>query len=197
MASAGAFGALWLAASPRERLAAAEHAHRQVQSPQPALMFFSREQAAEVEAIASRIIPTTDTPGAREAGVVYFIDRSLVTWGKEQAPVFTEGLRKLTEEVAKRFSGESRLSALSEARQDEVLRALEETPFFGSMRFATIAGMFALPSHGGNRDFVGWTLIGQDRVLDFKPPFSWYDVPANRRALLGAGVPGGPGGGGQ
>lgn len=191
VASAGTLGALWLAASPGERLAAAEHAHRQMQSPQPALAFFAREQAVEIEAIASRILPTTDTPGAREAGVVYFIDRALATWGKEQRPVFAEGLRKVAEEVARRFPGESRFSVLSEARQDEVLRGIEETPFFGSMRFATIAGMFALPLHGGNRDFAGWALIGQDRVLDFKPPFSWYDEPGNRRALLGD--PGRPG----
>ena len=186
MASAGALGALWLAASPRERLAAAEHAHREAQSPQPTLAYFSREQATEIEAMAARIILTTDTPGAREAGVVYFIDRALDTWGKAQQPVFAEGLRKVAEEVAKRFPGESRFSALTEARQDEVLRGLQETPFFAAMRFSTLAGMFALPLHGGNRDYVGWTLIGQDRVLDFKPPFSWYDEPANRRALLGS-----------
>lgn len=185
MASAGAFGALWLAAGARERLAAAEHAHQQVQSPQPTLTFFSREQAAEVEAVAARIIPTTDTPGAREAGVVYFIDRSLATFAKDQQPDFTEGLRRLGRDVAAKFPGESRFSALAEASQDELLRGIQETPFFQSIRFATLAGMFALPSHGGNRDFAGWTLIGQDRVLDFKPPFSWYDEPANRRTLPG------------
>ena len=42
--------------------------------------FFTPEEAVEVEAIAARIIPTDDTPGAREAGVIYFIDRSLVTF---------------------------------------------------------------------------------------------------------------------
>ena len=35
--------------------------------------------AAEIEAIAARIIPSDATPGAREAGVVYFIDRALST----------------------------------------------------------------------------------------------------------------------
>lgn len=187
MASAGAFGALWLAAGSHERLATAEHVHRQLQSPQPALTFFSAEQAGDVEAMASRIIPTTDTPGAREAGVVYFMDRALSTWAKAQQSVFTDGLRKLEEDVAKKYPGSSRFSALTEVQQDDVLRSIEEMSFFGTLRFATLAGMFSLPSYGGNRDFVGWTLIGQDRVLDFRPPFSWYDVPANRRALLGEG----------
>ena len=45
--------------------------------------------------------------------------------------------------------------------------------------------MFALPMHGGNKDFIGWKLMGQDLESEFKPPFGWYDRPANRRALLG------------
>ena len=36
--------------------------------------FFNITQMADVEAISAQIIPTTDTPGAREAHVVVFID---------------------------------------------------------------------------------------------------------------------------
>src|SRR4051794_29392930 len=42
--------------------------------------FFSAADAADVEAVAAQIIPTDDTPGAREAGVVHFIDRALATF---------------------------------------------------------------------------------------------------------------------
>ena len=35
---------------------------------------FTAAEAADIRAIAARIVPTTDTPGATEAGVVYFID---------------------------------------------------------------------------------------------------------------------------
>ena len=42
----------------------------------------SREEAAEFEAIAARILPTDETPGAREAGVIYFMDNVL---GAERA----------------------------------------------------------------------------------------------------------------
>ena len=34
----------------------------------------------DVEAVAAQIIPTDDTPGAREAGVIHFIDRALATY---------------------------------------------------------------------------------------------------------------------
>ena len=33
------------------------------------------------------------------------------------------------------------------------------------------------------RDFAGWAMLGQDRVMDFRPPFGWYDRPENRRGL--------------
>lgn len=185
VATLGSVGAIWLLADARDRGEAAAHAAHQVAQAQPALSVFTREQAAEVEAFASRIIPTDDTPGAREAGVVYFIDRALAGFARDQQPVFMEGLAKLSRDVGAKFSGQTRLSALTEAQQDDVLRSIEQTPFFGAMRFATLAGMFSLPSYGGNRDFAGWKLVGQEGAMEFKAPFGWYDQPANRRALLG------------
>jgi hypothetical protein len=39
----------------------------------------------------------------------------------------------------------------------------------------TLVGMFALPKYGGNRDGVGWKLLGfQDQHI-FEPPFGYYD----------------------
>jgi len=185
VATVGSLGAVWLLADATDRGEAVAHAAHQITQPQPTLAVFTREQAVEVEAFTSRIIPTDDTPGAREAGVVYFIDRGLSTWAKDQRPVVMEGLAKLPRDVGAKFRGQTRLSALSPAQQDEVLKSIEQTPFFGLMRFATIAGMFSLPSYGGNRDFAGWRLVGQESALEFKAPFGWYDQPANRRALLG------------
>jgi gluconate 2-dehydrogenase gamma chain len=185
VAAAGSLGAVWLLGSVAERSEALEHAAHQVTQAQPTLQYFTREQAAEIEAFASRIIPTDDTPGAREAGVVYFIDRGLASFARDQQPVFAEGLTKLPKDVGAKVRGQTKLSALTPAQQDEVIKSIEKTPFFGVMRFGTIAGMFSLPSHGGNRDFAGWKLLGQVEAMEFKPPFSWYDTPANRRALLG------------
>lgn len=183
--TAGSIGAVWFLASAKERGEAVAHAAHQVAQAQPTLLVLTREQATEVEAFASRIIPTDETPGAKEAGVVYFIDRALSSWAKDQRPAFTEGLTKLRRDIGAKFRGQTRLSALTPAQQDEVLRSIEQTPFFGQMRFATISGMFSHPKHGGNRNFVGWQLVGQQDAMEFKAPFGWYDQPANRRALLG------------
>jgi hypothetical protein len=35
--------------------------------------------------------------------------------------------------------------------------------------------MFALPKYGGNRDHVGWQLIGFPDQHIFQPPFGYYD----------------------
>jgi gluconate 2-dehydrogenase gamma chain len=185
VATVGSLGAVWLFADATKRSEAIAHAAHQVTQAQPTLSVFTREQAAEIEAIASRIIPTDDTPGAREAGVVYFIDRGLSSWAKDQVPAFNEGLTRLSRDVGAKFRGQTKLSALTPSQQDEVLKSIERTPFFGLMRFATIAGMFSLPTLGGNRDFVGWKLVGHEGAMEFRAPFGWYDQPANRRALLG------------
>jgi hypothetical protein len=45
---------------------------------QPAVEFFNRTEALMVEALTARILPgTPDDPGAREAGVLYYIDNAL------------------------------------------------------------------------------------------------------------------------
>ena len=75
VASVGSLGAAWLIADATDRGDAARHAAHQLTLQQPSFAFFSREQAAEIEAIASRIIPSDDSPGAREAGVVPWIGR--------------------------------------------------------------------------------------------------------------------------
>lgn len=151
----------------------------------PALRVLTPEQATELDAVTARIIPSDGTPGAREAGVVYFVDSGLATYAADQKPAFVDGLAMLSREVAKRHPGQARFSALTETQQDEILRGIESSEFFGNTRFATIAGMFTLPRYGGNHDYVGWKLVGQENVFDYKPPFGWYDRPENQRALLG------------
>ena len=185
LATVGSVGGLWLLGDALERREAIDHARHQVSSAQPSLIFLTREQATEIEAITARIIPTDTTPGAREAGVVYFIDKALTTFAKDQQGVITDGLKRLPSDVRKKVRDQSRFSALTPAQQDDVLRSIERTPFFGTIRFATVAGMFALPSYGGNKDYLGWKLLGQDEVQDYKPPFGWYDDPRNRRAASG------------
>jgi gluconate 2-dehydrogenase gamma chain len=149
------------------------------------LASLTRAQARELEAIAARIIPTDETPGAREAGVIWFIDESLTGFAKEQRKPMLQGLKQLARDVRAGHPGQSRFSQLSPAEQDALLTHIQETEFFQSVRFATLAGLLALPKYGGNLDFIGWDLVGQENVHEFTPPFGWYDRPENQQALLG------------
>lgn len=190
MAGLSAVGAAWVAAAMACREASPDAmTHMPDEMPAPPgpspAPFLTPAQAAEVEAITARIFPTDETPGAREAGVVHFIDRTLSTGPEDQRVGFTAGLEQLAKDVAARHPGQSSFSALTEQQQDALLTSIEKTDFFGQVRFATIAGMFALPKYGGNRDLIGWEMVGQDGAFGHTPPFGWYDRPENQRALLG------------
>lgn len=189
-----ALGAVWMAAAVACRDAANSSVEQAAQphslppeSPAPprTLQVLTPEQFTELEAMTARIIPSDDTPGAREAGVVWFIDFALTSFVAAQGAVFTDGLAQLKKDVAAAHPGSASFASLTEPQQDVLLTRMENTEFFEAVRFATIAGMFSLPKYGGNKDYIGWDLIGQEHVFEFKPPFGWYDHPDNQQALLG------------
>ncbi len=104
---------------------------------------------------------------------------------KDQAPLFAEGLKTVAKAVTAKHGASAKFSTLTAEQQDEVLRGIEKSEFFGTLRFATIAGFLALPKYGGNKDYVGWKYIGQAHAFEQKAPFGYYDLPANQQALLG------------
>ena len=80
--SVSGVGGAWVAANYAGILAAEDYVLQAAQKGPVKLAFFTAAQAAEVEAMAAQIIPTDETPGAREAQVVNFIDRALVTFAR-------------------------------------------------------------------------------------------------------------------
>jgi len=138
---------------------------------------FTDPDAAVVDAIAALIIPTDESPGAREAGVVQFIDRSLSTFAKDQQQLFVTGLADLKVRVRAAHPGADSFVKLDAAQQTALLHELEisKSEFFTAMLAATAAGMFANPEYGGNRDKIGWKLIGFDDRYFWQQPFGYYD----------------------
>jgi len=138
------------------------------------LKFFTEEQAHIVAAATSRIFPTDGSgPGANEAGVTLYIDRQLTgPYGRDryrftQLP-FEQGTptqgyqgaanpREIYRAGLKLLTG---LPNLTPEEQDNRLRSIETSPFFQLLRQHTLEGMFCDPMHGGNRDLIGWQLIG-------------------------------------
>ena len=179
-ASGGTLAAAWLATDVAKLLAAGAHA-AQAGRAHPPLPFeyLTPQDAADLEAATSQIIPSDGTPGAKEARVVYFIDKGLATWQKEQRGDFTKGLRELRKRAAAQ-SGAGNFASLTDEQQHAVIAALEKDrhPFFFALRGATIVGMFANPEYGGNFDKSGWKLLGFVDQFSWAPPFGWYDANA-------------------
>lgn len=132
--------------------------------------FFNYEQAATIAAFAERLMPSAPgKPGARDAGVLNYIDLALAGAYADLQDFYRRGLAQL--EAYCRTTYKQPFSQLEPARQDEVITALEQgkasgfagptaQEFFNVVRTHTMEGMFADPLYGGNRDFAGWRLVG-------------------------------------
>lgn len=137
--------------------------------------FLTTTDAADVDCIAAHIIPTDSTPGAREAGVVYFIDRALGSFLSRMAGEFSLQLAEFRSFCRHRHPDVSSFAALSPEQQVELLQEVEHTPFFATLRQLTVLGMFSMPGYGGNRQNVGWQLLGFEDRHVFEAPFGYYD----------------------
>ena len=167
---------IWLATHWPAILAAKEHADNLAEAGRPTTFgFFSPEQAVEVESVAAQIIPKDDTPGAREAGTIYFIDHILTTFEKDKQATYTQGLKDLRAKTTELFPNVDKFSESKPEQQIQVLKAMEKTTFFVLVRQHTIVGFFANPEYGGNQDKIGWNLIGFEDKFDWQPPFGHYD----------------------
>lgn len=124
---------------------------------------------AVIEEATSRIVPTDDLPGAREANVVGFMDVELA---HSSFAVFRRevkrGVRVLDELARSRFG--ANFDQIEPAGRDAVLAAIQvgegtrgtlRTAHFFQVLFTfTIEGLLCDPVHGGNAGEVGWGIIG-------------------------------------
>jgi len=172
----------WLAASLGaaalpEILEAQQHAREAVKTGKSAA-FFDRQAALDIEALTAEIVPTTNTPGAKEAGVVHFIDRALTTFDLEKQADYRAGLVAIRAKRVEMFPGSTSCAGLTSSQRIALLKSIESTPFFQLLRTHTMLGFLADPMYSGNPE-------GGYKTLDFKPshvykpPFGWYDDKAN------------------
>lgn len=186
--------------------------------------FFDDHQRATLEAAMARIIPTDDTPGARDAGTIDFLDRYLSglgfifarpdgsgfetlegrradAWQRRLAIVqerYVTGVAELDRRAA--MAGGAAFVDLDDVTKDRVLADLErgdqadagvqgppalqqtnaeiDLDFFGLLCLHTRQGFYADPIYGGNRDRMGWDVIG------FPGPASLAEVHTGRYSTL-------------
>jgi hypothetical protein len=103
-------------------------------------------QARALDAVAEAIVPATDTPGARAAGVAQFIDRAIGNWcTPAQAKLLRGGLDQLDADA--RAAGGVALADLPPAQQAALLTRYDtggdpQRPFFGLVKELTTIGYF-------------------------------------------------------
>jgi gluconate 2-dehydrogenase gamma chain len=181
------------------------------------LRTFTPHEARTVEALTARILPgTPEDPGAREAGVVTYIDNMLAyqegfvesTYREPPFAEMYEGSEPpegdspfevvwVAADQIERYGYQSILSprevyrlgviavdaysrskfdapflSLSDVDQDNIIEdmvsgdattgfeQIASQSFFAILRRHTAEGMFSDPAYGGNRNMVGWKLIG-------------------------------------
>jgi gluconate 2-dehydrogenase gamma chain len=157
--------------------AAQEHARHAAARPAAARFeFFDESTAADVAAIAAQILPSDEGPGAKEAGVIFFVDRALHTFDADKQDLYRKGVKEVRDTARKMFPAAESIAALSSGQQFELVRAIEKSDFFEAVRVHTLLGFLGSPAYGGNRDQVGWKYIEFEDRMTWEPPFGHYDA---------------------
>ena len=174
---------------------------------QPAL---TADETRLLEALADRVFPPTDTPGAVDLGAVAYIEHALAGSYAAHLPGYRRGLRQLRR-LARAEYGRGFLE-LADQERDRVVEKLEMAPaaggarvigrrrrgggggFFATVRQHVLEGIFGDPQYGGNRNLTGWKLVGFggqragyedayiDKPLDLDPlAEGWQEPIANAR----------------
>lgn len=187
------------------------------------MTFFDTHQRETIAAAMSRIIPTDDLPGAKEAGTIEFVDRYLsgldFIYAKPDGSGFEELVGKRAEAWQQRIDilrekyveGIEELDRMSRSKfsadfvnltvdQQDIMLAEMEHPadsietsaepalqqtsaeiqldFFPLLCLHTRQGFYADPIYGGNKNRVGWEVIG------FPGPASLAEVHTGRYSAL-------------
>src|SRR5882672_5384765 len=110
------------AALPDKLLAVGRTVHQRARRGMPRAL--TPHQNETVATIAELIIPKTDTPGARDAGVPAFIDVMLAEWGDEdQRQMFMAGLANVDERSRAAFGKD--FIGCTPQQQAEILEDLD------------------------------------------------------------------------
>ena len=146
-------------------------------APQP-LAVLSEHQARTLDAIAERILPATDTPGAGDAGIPAFVDRLLEGWLPDAArDHLLAELDRFDARARERHTGAAGFVDLEGPAQDELLteaqdealaqrngrafsrnvNRLHEQPFFDLVKWLTLFGYYT--SEAGMKSELGYRIV--------------------------------------
>jgi gluconate 2-dehydrogenase gamma chain len=127
---------------------------------------FTNEEFAVVSAACERILPHDEDPGAMDAHVPQYIDAMLQTPDlaemREEFIAGTAALNRRSQKMVHKNFAEA-----SPEEQDRLLELFKDSPvgtgeahYYELLTVLTLEGFLGDPSYGGNKDRVGWTLVG-------------------------------------
>lgn len=125
--------------------------------------YLSLAEGEIAAAVCERLIPTDEYPGAAWAGAVTYIDLQLCGHFRKYRTICREGLSAL--DRLSREKHQQPFASLDSSLQTELLQAVEkgsakQRQFFTTVLGFTMQSYYGDPRHGGNRDEVGYRMLG-------------------------------------
>jgi len=127
---------------------------------------FTDDEYKTVAAACERIIPKDEDPGALDANVPVYIDKMLTSPElHKMREDFLGGLDALMRRAQRMWKKNFWEATADE--QDDLIRLFRdsaadsgEAHFYDSLVVLTLEGLLGDPSYGGNKDRIGWALVG-------------------------------------
>lgn len=139
----------------------------------PGYYYFTEEEADCIIAVCEQIIPADKDPGATDACVINYIDKQLTGFYKSQQGFYRKGISAL-QKTCLRLNGK-KFEEMESAMQKEFLQKMEkgllpaddwqemkQEQFLGRLIEHSMQGFYGSPRHGGNKDYVSYTMMGLD-----------------------------------
>lgn len=132
--------------------------------------FLTSQEVETLGAWVDTLIPPDEDPGAREAGVVRYIDLQLTRWFRRYQPDYRAALAAI--ERWSRGTHGMPFARLEPVQRERMLAQMEKGeaprgvfPDGGRSAFElvlahTMQGFYGNPRHGGNRGYISWKMIG-------------------------------------
>lgn len=141
-----------------------------------AYRFFTPEEALCIIAFCEQIIPRDESPGATDAGVIYYIDRQLSGVFHYDQETYRNGIKNLQAHCTNKygkvfekllFEKQTKLLILMESNQMDETDWPKGKPsdFFNLVHSHTMQGFYGSPIHGGNKNYMSFEMLRIDYPL--------------------------------
>jgi gluconate 2-dehydrogenase gamma chain len=138
--------------------------------------FFTTQEALCIIAVCEQLIPADESPGATDAGVIYYIDRQLAGVFHYDQETYRTGIKNLQSYCIKNHGKYFEL--LAHEVQTNILKMMESNQlndsewsengavnFFNLVLSHTMQGFYGSPVHGGNKDYISFKMLKIDYPL--------------------------------